>query len=531
MSDSNLSNIIREEYKRCAVDPVHFFRKYGIIQHPKKGKIHFDLYPFQERALAELQKHKYTIVLKGRQLGLSTLTAAFALWRMIFTDDYKVLVIATTQDVAKELVSKVQLMYEKLPVWIKSTAKEDVFNKLELTFKNGSSIRAVSSSEKSVRSPSVSLLLVDEAAFVDKMDDIWTGAQATLSTGGDCILLSTPNGQGNLFYKIWMQATEGKNDDLTEPFNPIKLSWRLHPERDEKWAAAQLAKLGARKFAQEHDCDFIASGHTVIEGDTIQWYKDTMVKEPIEKRYSGDFWIWEYPDYNRDYLLSADVARGDGEDYSTFHIMDVMSAKIVGSYRAKIGTREFGNILVNVATEWNNALLAIDNKNMGWDVVQVALDRNYPNLYYSFKNDPFFDENIHIRKNIDLKNKKDMVPGFTTGHTARMNMVSKMEIYFRERTIIVPDIRTINELSVFLWINGKAQAQSGFNDDLISSLSIGLYIRDTALRLRQQGIELTRRAITHAHKSVYTPGRVGDDQWRMKTGGAKEDEDLRWLLR
>lgn len=252
--DNRLKEIIREEYKRCAADPVHFFRKYGIIQHPKKGKINFDLYEFQEKTLAEFKEHRYVIVLKGRQLGLSTLTAAYALWKMIFTNDFKVLVIATTQDVAKELVAKVQLMYEKLPVWIKKTAQEDIFNKLELTFKNGSSIKAVSSSEKSARSPSISLLIVDEAAFVDKMDDIWTASQATLATGGDCILLSTPNGVGNTFHQIWTDAIEGNVDPEDEPFYPIELSWRLHPDRDESWAKREKAKLGARKFAQEHDC-------------------------------------------------------------------------------------------------------------------------------------------------------------------------------------------------------------------------------------------------------------------------------------
>lgn len=528
--DTKLKQIIRDEYKRCASDMVHFFKKYGVIQHPKRGKINFNLYEFQERTLEEFTQHRYTIVLKGRQLGLSTLVAAYALWKMIFTDDFKVLVIATTQDVAKELVSKVQLMYEKLPVWIRDTAKEDVFNKLELTFKNGSSIRAVSSSEKSARSPSVSLLIVDECAFVDRMEDIWTAAQATLSTGGDCILLSTPNGVGNIFHKIWMEAIEGAFDDVDEPFNPIELPWSVHPDRDETWAKNELAKLGPRKFAQEHACDFISSGHTVIEGETLQWYKESMVRDPIEKRYNGDMWIWDYPNYSKDYILSADVARGDGEDYSAFHVFEIESMEQVAEYKARIGTREFGQLIVSVASEWNNALLVIDNKAMGWDVVQVAIDRSYQNLYYSYKNDPFFDDNIHLRKNYDLKHKRDMTPGFTTGHKARMSMISKLEIYFRERSVNVRSVRTINELFVFLWVGGKAQAQQGYNDDLVMSLGMVLFVRDTALRLRSAGIELTKRAISTSHKSVYTPERQGANEWKQKLGGNRGEQDLRWLL-
>lgn len=530
MEKYQLKQIIRDEYKRCAIDPVHFFKKYGIIQHPTRGKINFDLYDFQEKTLKQFPEHRYTIILKGRQLGLSTLVAAYALWKMIFTDDFKVLIIATTQDVAKELLLKIQLMYLNLPVWIRKTAKEDVFNKLELTFKNGSSVKAVSSSEKSARSPSISLLLVDESAFIDNMDEIWTAAQATLSTGGDCIMLSTPNGMGNLFHRIWIDAIEQRVEDLDEPFNPIKLKWDLHPDRDADWAKNTLHKLGVRQFAQEHDCDFISSGHTVIEGLIIEWYAQNVVKDPIEKRYSGDMWLWDFPNYSKDYMVVADPARGDGTDYSAFHIFDVETMIQVAEYKSKIGTREFGHMVTNVAVEWNNALLVIENNSYGWDVVQVAMDRKYNNLYYSYKNDPFFDENIHLRKNIDLKNKKDMTPGFTTSHKARMNMISKLEIYFREKSVIIQSLRTIEELRTFLWIKGKAQAQEGYNDDLVMSLSIALYVRDTALRLRQVGIELTKRSLSIAQKSIYVPKRVGSNEWEMRVGGNKGTEDLRWLL-
>ena len=526
----DLREIIKDEYKRCATDPVHFFRKYAIIQHPIKGKINFNLYEFQERTLVEFQKHRYNIVLKGRQLGLSTLVAGYALWKMIFNDDFKVLVIATTQDVAKELVYKVQLMYEKLPVWMRKTAQAGTFNKLELHFLNGSSVKAVSSSEKSARSPSISLLIIDEAAFIEKMDDIWTAAQATLSTGGDAILLSTPNGVGNTFHSLWTHATEELPEPGLDPFNPIKLSWRLHPDRTEEWAKNEASKIGARKFAQEHDCDFISSGHTVIEGETLMWYKDNQVREPIEKRFGGNLWIWEYPNYAKSYILTADVARGDGEDFSTFHVFEVETMVQCAEFKAKIGTREFGNLLVSTATEWNDALLVIDNSNAGWDVVQVALDRNYKNLYYSYKNDPFFDENIHLRKNYDLRNKKDMTPGMTIGHKIRMNLVSKLEIYFREKSVVIRSLRTINELFVFMWINGKPQSQQGYNDDLVIALSMALFVRDTALRLRQVGIDLTKRAIQQSYKSVYVPTNDDGKAWRQKLGGNKPDENLTWLL-
>jgi len=136
-----------------------------------------------------------------------------------------------------------------------------------------------------------------------------------------------------------------------------------------------------------------------------------------------------------------------------------------------------------------------------------------------------------LRKNYDLREKKDMIPGMTITHKLRMNLISKLEIYFREKTIRINSLRTVNELFVFMWINGKAQAQHGWNDDLVISLTMALFVRDTALRLRQVGIDLTKRALSMAHKSVYTPQAVQSDMWRQKIGGNRPDEDLTWLVR
>ena len=276
-----LKEIIRDEYKKCSVDPVHFMRKYCIIQHPQKGKVYFNLYPFQEDSLTKISKNRYSIILKSRQLGISTLTAGYALWKMLFKSDFNVLVIATKQDVAKNLVTKVRVMHDNLPAWLKGRTLED--NKLSLRFKNGSQIKAISSKGDAGRSEALSLLVLDEAAFIDRIDEIWTAAQQTLATGGGAIMLSTPNGTGNLFHKTWVDAEAGGQ------FHPIKLHWTLHPERDEKWRQLQTELLGDKMAAQECDCDFITSGHTIVDGPILQWYEQTYIEDPKEKR--GFFWI------------------------------------------------------------------------------------------------------------------------------------------------------------------------------------------------------------------------------------------------
>jgi hypothetical protein len=518
----SLKEIIADEYRKCAADPVHFMRKYCIIQHPTKGKMYFNLYPFQEDTLHDLRDNRYNIILKSRQLGISTLTAGYALWAMLFKDDYNVLVIATTQDVAKNLVTKVRVMHDNLPAWLKGKSMED--NKLSLRFKNGSQIKAVSSTGTSGRSEALSLLVIDEAAFIKGIDDIWTSAQQTLATGGGAVILSTPNGTGNLFHKLWVDAEAGGQ------FNPIKLHWSRHPDRDETWREEQTRLLGDKEAAQECDCDFISSGHTVVDGPIIQWYEQTYVTDPLEKRgFDSNYWIWEYADFNKSYAVVADVARGDGADNSAFHVIEIESMTQVAEYRGKISTTDYGNMLITVATEYNNALLVIENANIGWAVLQVAIDRNYENLYYSYRQDAYIDEEVHLSKGYDLKSKSDKVPGFSTTSKTRPLMISKLETYFREKGPIVKSKRLTDELYVFIWNGSRAEAQRGYNDDLVMSFAIALWVRDTALRLRQQGLDLSRKSLGYFGKSkgVYTStGNSSNGSWDWNG----EKDGLTWLI-
>ena len=231
-TSKQIKDKLREEYVKCALDPVYFMREYCYIQHPVKGKMKFDLYQFQERTLRDFKDHDYNIILKARQLGISTLTAGYSLWLMNFHADKNILVIATKQEVAKNLVTKVRVMHKMMPDWLKQGCVED--NKLSLRYKNGSQIKAISSTGDAGRSEALSLLVMDEAAFIANIDEIWGASQQTLATGGKCIALSTPNGMGNWFHQTWTGAEEGTNN-----FNFIKLHWTVHPERADEWRSDQ----------------------------------------------------------------------------------------------------------------------------------------------------------------------------------------------------------------------------------------------------------------------------------------------------
>jgi hypothetical protein len=525
MSDKKqLKEAIKREYAKCATDPVYFLGKYGIIQHPVRGKVNFNLYDFQEKSLESFMKHDYNIVLKARQLGLSTLTAGYALWMMTFQQDKNILVIATKQETAKNLVTKVRVMHANLPGWLKQPCVED--NKLSLRYKNGSQIKAVASSEESGRSEALSLLIIDEAAFIDKIDTIWGAAQQTLATGGRALVISTPNGVGNFFHKTWIGAEDGTND-----FNFIKLHWSVHPERGQEWRDEQDKLLGPSLAAQECDCDFITSGRGVIDGLLLEKMKESSVREPIEKRgIDSNYWIWQPPNYTKNYVVSADVSRGDGTDYSAFHIIDVESLEQVAEYKGKISTQDFGNMLVNVASEYNNALLVVENNNIGWAAIQQVIDREYPNLFYTSKDLQYVDVQHQITNKYRVQ-ERNMVPGFSTTQKTRPLIVAKLEEMFREESVVVHSQRLIDELFVFIYNGNRAEAMTGYNDDLVMSFAIALWVRDTALRLRAEGIELSKRAIQGIgqNSGIYTSEVQKNDSWEMDVKGEKED--LTWLIK
>ena len=310
------------------------------------------------------------------------------------------------------------------------------------------------------------------------------------------------------------------------------MHWRVHPDRNPVWRNEQTQLLGERGAAQECDCDFVSSGHTVVDGKTLLGY-DEKCCDPIEKRgFDNGYWVWEYPDYSKNYIVVADVARGDSADWSAFHVIEVESVTQVAEYKGKLPPKDFGNMLVTVATEWNNALLAIENANIGWAAIQPALDRNYENLFYTYKDDGYVDVDVQLQKGYDMKDKSKMVPGVSTTSRTRPLMISALEMYMRENTPVIRSKRLIQELLVFIWLNGKAQAQSGYNDDLVMSFSIGLWLRDTSLKLRQQGIDLNKRALSQFQKTnntIYTgKGKSDNTGWDWNNG--KDDEGLTWLV-
>ena len=239
----------------------------------------------------------------------------------------------------------------------------------------------------------------------------------------------------------------------------------------------------------------------------------------------------------RQYAVFADCARGDSKDYSAFHVFDIENNNQVAEYRGQIGTRDYGHFLVGIATEYNNALLVIENANIGWDVIQTAIERQYPNLYYSPRQDAAM---VNVEMYLDkYESGQGMVPGFTMSQRTRPLCISKMISYINEKSVSINSKRTLEELRVFIWKNGKAQAQNGYNDDLVMSLSMGMFLRDTSLKYKQTGDQLTVKALESMGRSqnyigpaVYNNSAMHNapqTSWTMDDGHGNQ-MDLTWLI-
>lgn len=446
---------------RCAKEPIYFINTYVKIVHPVKGKLPFKTYPFQDDCINAFLEHRFNIILKSRQLGLSTVTAAFSTWYALFHRDKNVLVIATKLDVAMNFIKKVKTAFDNLPPWFNSLFKITSETKKSITLSNGSTITAVPTSEDAGRSEALSLLIVDEAAIIQNFEEVWTGLYPTISTGGRAILLSTPKGASGQFYELWQQAINKENS-----FNPITLPWTVHPEHDEAWFKHETQGFSKRRIAQEYECDFNASGETFLQPEDMEYIRG-MIKDPIDKWDTNrDVWIWERPQIGEKYFISCDVSRGNADDYSTFHVLKDSTNEVVAEYMGKLPPDEVGKLVYDVATKYNNALVCPENNTFGHATIRMLQVLGYKNLYYEGKRPGY----------IPMDDRE--MAGFSTQKNTREKILANLEKMIRNKTLKTYSNRLFLELKTFVWIGPRARAQNGKHDDLVMSLAIGAWLLD-----------------------------------------------------
>lgn len=442
------------EIVRCGKEPEYFINQYVKITHPKKGLVPFKTYNFQNDCLKEFAKHRFNIILKSRQLGLSTITAAFSLWQTIFYKQKNVLVIATKLATAQNFIRKIKTMLENLPSWL-VIPEITSHTKTQIEFSNGSIVKAVPTSEDAGRSEALSLLIVDEAAFIRDFDELWKGLYPTLSTGGAAIVLSTPSGVGNQFHKLWIDAEAGVSQ-----FNPTKLPWFVHPEHDEKWFENESRNMTRKEIAQEMLCDFSSSGDTFINAEDYDRIRSNC-RNPLE-RWGPDMgvWVWKYPLPNHKYVIAADVSRGDAADYSTIQVFDIIESEQVCEFKGKLPPDQLGILINEVGLKYNKALVCPENNTYGFATITKLKDLAYPELFIN---------DIRFKYAHDIPIGKI---GFNTSGQSKPTILTKLEEYLRTSKIRIYSPRLFDELKTFVWIGNTAKAQKGFNDDLVMATAI-----------------------------------------------------------
>ena len=522
MSFSLSKEQILKEIVKSGKDPVYFINNYAKISHPLQGLIPFKTYDFQTGLIEDYNDHRFTIILKARQLGISTITAAYVAWMMMFHRDKNVLVIATKFGTAANLVKKVKAIHRHLPDWMK-IATISIDNRTSFELSNGSQIKASSTSADAGRSEALSLLVIDEAAHVDGLDDLWTGLYPTLSTGGRCIALSTPNGVGNWFHQTCVDAELEKND-----FHRVDLPWDVHPDRDQEWFEKETKNMSSRQIAQELECNFNMSGETVFDAEDMKMIQLQLCDPKYKTGFDRNLWIWEQYDPSSTYLLSADVARGDGKDYSTFHVFKLETNEIIAEYQGKPTPDVFADIIFQAGNEFGACMVVVENNSVGWGVLTKLQDMDYSNLYFAKKS-------THEHVDAYRSDLPGVVPGFTTSLKTRPLIMSKLEELVRNKLITIKSKRLFSEMKTFVWENGKPQAMRKHNDDLIMSCAIGCWVKETAFAVNEkaaahQKAMLTSISSTNKQLNTAIPGMISYKKVK-KDQNKKNYEDFLWLLK
>ena len=577
-----------KEYARIMKDTPYALRTYlQTFDNTQKKYVPLELFPDQIQLLEDYENYNENITRKYRQAGVTTVTAAWVSKILQLAkpeNPERVLIIANKRDTAIEMANKVRHFIDQWPEWINVGFSPDKNSESRFRLNNGCEVKAVATSADALRGYTPTILIFDEAAYIEAGDDFWAASMASLSTGGKIILISTPNGYDQIYYGVYDQAIRGIND-----FHITDLRWFKDPRytKDLKWVKCsdivhymlnreqyidddvvlydfdidkyeELRELGykpysswfesmskkfkydRRKIAQELECDFLGSGDGVIPGEIQENIAKNMIRVPKEKYMQGTFWHWKEPIQGHRYIMGVDVSRGDSEDFSSINIVDFDDREQVAEYIGKIPPDD----LASVAYKWGilyDAFIVIDiTGGMGVATSRKLQELNYKNLYIDGVN----------TKNIWEYNSKAMekIPGLNFNNK-RTQIVAAFEEQLR-KGFLVRSSRLLNELNTFVYMNGRPDHMKGAHDDSIMSLSMALYAGDMCFNQLQRS-EASNKAMLESwtvtertyepNKSFYSYGTAFDQIGSMgmdnhpafpqQNGSSKEQyKEYAWLF-
>ena len=432
-----------KEFKILAevIKDVFIFAMYIFVIHPVRGKTQFDLYDYQKTTLYYFLKNRFNIVLKFRQAGLTELISMYCLWLSMYHHNKNIQIISIKDRVAKKVLRKIKYMYKNLPFFLQipiiNGRSGEYGTSTEIAFSNGSLITSIPTTEDAGRSEAVSLLVIDEAAIVRWATQIWAAAFPTLSTGGSAILNSTPYGVGNFFHKQWVDSVAQGNE-----FFPIRLYWRMHPERGNEWYRVMSSVLGPRRTAQEIDGDFLTSGSSVFDLLDIKAIEDGLSEfEIFDTEQNGNLEIVRLPKVGELCYIGADIATGRSRDYSAFSIMN-RAGEELAYFKGKIGVTQFADLLMDKGQQFNNAVLAPESNDIGLAVTTKIQEHGYPSLFYTTK---------FLKEKGEGRPKRSKLPGWYTDMKTRPIIIDELENDIRLDLVDIKNRFFVHEAYTFIY--------------------------------------------------------------------------------
>ena len=518
-----------QEYARCLQDTNYAIESYLETYDNTQSKyVPFNLFPEQKMMLSNFEEHNDNITKKYRQAGVSTATAAWVSKKLQFaskTRPEKILVIANKLDTASEFANKVRGFLNQWPAWINVGFSKEKDSQKHFKLNNGCEVKAVATSVDALRGYTPTTLIFDEAAYIEAGDDFWAACMASLSTGGKVIVISTPNGYDKIYYEIYEQSIKGLNS-----FHISELHWENDPrftqdiywvktkdivhfllnredyDEDEfiheseldkfvdlkhkgykpcsDWFESMVKKLkyDRRRVAQELESAFLGSGDNVISSEMIEKIKNEDVRDPEEMFVGNQMWIWEKPIEGHRYILGCDVSRGDSEDFTSIVIIDFDTRCQVAEYLGKIPPDLAADIIYKWGGMYNAYVVTDITGGMGVATSRKLQELGYKDLYVEGVNTA-----DKWKYNPNAANK---VPGLAFNNK-RVQIISAFEEALRHK-FIVRSKRLLNEMSTFVYINGRPDHMKGKHDDLIMALAMALYVGEHSFSDLSKANDLTK---------------------------------------
>lgn len=449
------------EFLKCKEDPVYFARNYIKIVSLDHGLVPFKMYPFQEKLVTNFHKNRFNICKMPRQTGKSTTCVSYLLHYALFNDNVNIAILANKASTARDLLQRLQLAYENLPKWMQQGVLQ--WNRGSLELENGSKIMAASTSASAVRGGSYNIIFLDEFAFIPNhiADDFFASVYPTISSGQSTkvIIVSTPRGM-NHFYRMWHDAERGKNE-----YVPTDVHWSEVPGRDENWKAQTIANTSEQQFKVEFECEFLGSVNTLINPAKL---RNLVYEDPIKRNAGLD--IYENPKEEHNYLITVDVARGIGNDYSAFIVFDITNFpyKVVAKYRNnEIKPMLFPSIIHEVAKGYNDAWLLVEVNDIGDQVANILhFDLEYDNVLMCAMRG-----RAGQIVGSGFSGKKSQLGVRMTAAVKKLGC-SNLKTLLEDDKLLTVDYDIISELTTFAQRHNSFEAEEGCNDDLAMCLVI-----------------------------------------------------------